>query len=219
MPLGNGFTSGGGGSFTQIGNVAPQHDRYPELSAADPDGYRTSTGTTTSTATISTWNGASGSGLTEPRSFTLTLAASAGAYSLSAWTLTYEDIDGIQRTAIATPPDANGGVTLTFQLAGNVVCGVQPVSLARPAQATNSGSFTLGYGDHLGLVGGPAINATGVSFPMILSFYVDGTPTAVDTGLVPSNATTSPPNGCFLPTDLPDGSRSYDIVYLLTTES
>ena len=213
MPVGGGFSSGGGAA--QVGNAGAQRDAYVSPPAADADGFRTSTATSTGAATISTWNGAQAAGLDDPRSFTLTLAASAGAYNLTAWTLTYTDTDGAQRTATATPTTANGGETLTFASGGTVVCGTVPVSLARPAQANNSGAFTLGFGDELGLKGGAPVTASGASFPILLSYYVDGAPTAVDTGLVATNATASPPNGMFLPTDVPDDSRSYDVVYLL----
>lgn len=213
------FSSGtGGGATPAVGNAGVQQDSYSAPPAADEDGFRTSTATSTSPATITVWNGVAGAGLTDPRSFIVVLAASAGAYALTAWTLTYEDVDGVQRTATATPTTADGGETILFKLAGTVVCGVVPVSLARPAQANNSGSFTLGFGDELGFKGGAPVTATGVAFPIILSFYVDGSVTAIESGLTAYAASNSPPNGYFLPTTPPDDAVSYDVVYMLTTE-
>lgn len=218
MPLRGNFSSASGGGAA-VGNAALRRDSYSAPPAADADGFRTSTATSTSSATISTWNGVAAEGLTDPRSFTLTLASASGAYStVAAWTLTYLDVEGTQRTATATPSTVNGGETIEFKLASAIVCGVRPVSLARPAQPNNSGSFTLGFGDHIGFKGGVPLAATGVGFPIMLSFYVDGSPTAIDSGLTTKPAAEAPPYGTFLPTTTPDGNVSYDVVYMLTTE-
>ena len=111
--------------------------------AADADALKTSFATSTSTATISSFNGAlAGEALRTGRPITITTTAAVGAYTTaSPITVTGTLDSGLSHTEYVYLTDADGGETIS-----TLFPFTEPTSVVFPAMATAAGAIEIGYG-------------------------------------------------------------------------
>lgn len=127
-------------------HVALTQRRHPawvrDDEAADPDGLKTSFVTSTSTATITSFDGAlAGEDLETARRITITTAAAPGVYNTTdAITITGTLANGLSHTESVYLTDAAGDETVT-----TVFPFVAVTSVALPAMATTGGGIEIGY--------------------------------------------------------------------------
>lgn len=210
MPIGGGMGTGGGSEGGGDVTLNEYFDDFGLLAAADPDAIVTSFATSTSPVTKSGagLNGIIGAAAIDPpRSITLTLDNSPGAFSTTPIPITGTDVNGDAQTAQLTPSTADGNETLETDKTFRTV-----TSIAFPAQADTDGAFTVGTGSKIGLRHLPkTTDSIGV---VIVAYHVSGAPIDFDqSGLLhPDN---SPPNGSVTPIGFdPDGFTPHGVVYL-----
>lgn len=125
--------------------LAFRNGRHPawviDVDLADADGLRTSFATSTSIASVTTFNGAlAGQTMVAARPISITAAAAPGAYSTNPIAITGTLDNGATLTDYAVPTNANGGWTIN-----SVFPFASPVSVVFPAQVSTAGAWTIGY--------------------------------------------------------------------------
>ncbi len=179
-------------------------DEFTDPPAADPDGHKTSFATqaTDNRLLAADMDGAEGAGPTTggPRAIQITRAANAGSYQFAADITVKGKAYGEDITLTFTPPDADGGDTLT----SNENLGLDVIEeVLIPADVDAAGAYEIGFGAGMAL------------FRPIRSLAgdADNPLREVEAGVVVTTGTFA---GRIYtpPVNVPDGVRDYAVVYV-----
>jgi predicted secreted protein len=188
--VGNFRTETAGGAAA--GNAGIQVDDFGQLETTATNALKTSFASSTSPQTI-TYAGLNGAAkpLSHPRTITITLSNSVGAFTTSAATIT-GTCRGVAQSA-----------SLTFALNGNTtletakcfdVDAEHGITIVIPACATTGGTITIGIGDGVAFSVLP-MEESQLGLPLIVAVHVDGLLDAGGNVFVPNGSVASPPYG------------------------
>lgn|SRR5574343_348854 len=173
-------------------------DEWTNPAIADVDYFIGATATSASIVTHTSFLNTAA--LSPPRNVTF-VASSHADFNAVAMVITGTDLYGRSLTETLTLTDA-GNTTDNGVKAFRTV-----TSIVIPAQGGTGGSYTIGFGNRIGL-SRKLKERAGVS--SLLKEHAAG---SVATNGTVQSATTSPPHGTYQPNTAPDGSRDYAVLY------
>lgn len=175
-----------------------QVDEFTNPATADVDYFITATSTAASIVTHTSF--ANTTALDPPRNITFT-ASSHADFNAVDMVVTGTDVDGRALTETITLTDAGNTTD------AGVKCFRTVTSIVIPAQAGTGGSYTIGFGNILGLSKKAKTRAGTVA---VIQEIAVG---AVVTNGAFATATVSPPYGSYTPNSAPNAARDYAVRY------